>query len=43
VQQFKAWRSGKTATPPSSKMPKAKDPDAMDIDQSKLRKLTDEE
>jgi len=43
VQQFKAWRSGKTTTPPSSKTPKAKDPNAMDVGQFKLHKLTDKE
>jgi len=43
VKQFSAWKSGKAVVPPITQTPKAKDPDAMDIDQSKLRKLTDEE
>jgi len=44
AKQFTAWRGGKTTNPPSvPKTSKARDPDAMDVDRSKLRKLTNEE
>jgi len=37
AKQFAAWRGGKTTNPPSTpKMSKAKDPNAMDIDRSRL-------
>jgi len=44
AKQFAAWKSGKTTNPPSMpKASKAKDPDAMDVDWSKLQKLMDME
>ena len=44
AKQFAAWRSGKTMNTPSApKTSKTKDPDAMDVNRSKLRKLTNEE
>src|SRR5882762_10362767 len=36
AKQFATWKSGKTMNPPSTpKTSKAKDPDTMDVDQSK--------
>jgi len=44
AKQFTAWRGGQTTNPPSvPKTSKAKDPDTMDMDRSKLRKLMSEE
>src|SRR5882762_8102031 len=44
AKQFAAWRSGKMTNPPSApKTSKMKDPNAMDVDRSKLQKLMNEE
>jgi len=36
AKQFTAWKSRKATVPPMTKMPKAKDPNVMDVDWYKL-------